>query len=94
MHLSDLQSWQQIMLSNQPEGKKITLGYSENPAAGVSVSKYKKISFACDAGMGSSALGASAFKKRLKDHDIKDIEVKHYRIEDVPKDSDAVVIQV
>ncbi len=53
---------------------------------------YKKISFACDAGMGSSALGASAFKKMLKNNGITDIEVKHYRIEDVPKDSDVVVI--
>lgn len=63
------------------EGKKLLQGQ-----------KFKKISFACDAGMGSSALGASAFKKMLKDKGITDIEVKHYRIEDVPKDSDVVVI--
>lgn len=53
---------------------------------------YQKISFACDAGMGSSAMGATAFKQRLKKVGITDIEIKHYRIEDVPQDSDVVVI--
>jgi PTS system mannitol-specific IIC component len=70
------------------EGKKIGASYSGKAIS----SKYKKISFACDAGMGSSALGASAFKKQLKNMGIDDIEVKHYRIEDVPKDSDVVVV--
>lgn len=51
-----------------------------------------KISFACDAGCGSSAMGASVFKKKLAKLNINDIEVKHYRIEDVPKDSTVIVV--
>ena len=53
---------------------------------------YKKISFACDAGMGSSAMGATTFRNRLKKAGITDIEVKHFRIEDIPADSDLAVI--
>lgn len=53
---------------------------------------YKKISFACDAGMGSSAMGATTFRNRLKKAGITDIEVKHFRIEDIPTDSDLAVI--
>lgn len=51
-----------------------------------------KISFACDAGAGSSALGATTFRKRLQKKNINGIEVKHYRIEDAPKDSDIIVV--
>ncbi|OIJ11541.1 PTS mannitol transporter subunit IIBC [Anaerobacillus alkalilacustris] len=51
-----------------------------------------KISFACDAGAGSSALGATTFRKKLQKENIEGIEVKHYRIEDVPKDSDIIVV--
>lgn len=54
--------------------------------------QYKKISFACDAGFGSSAMGASVFRKKLEKAGIDDIEVQHYRIEDVPKDSDVIVV--
>ncbi|WP_319004479.1 PTS mannitol transporter subunit IICB [Halobacillus litoralis] len=51
-----------------------------------------KISFACDAGAGSSALGATTFRKKLKKKGIEGIEVKHYRIEDAPQDSDVIVV--
>lgn len=51
-----------------------------------------KISFACDAGFGSSALGASSFRKKLIEGGVEHIEVKNYRIEDVPKDSDIMVV--
>jgi PTS system mannitol-specific IIC component len=54
--------------------------------------KVSKISFACDAGAGSSALGATTFRKRLQKKNITGIEVKHYRIEDVPADSDIIVV--
>ncbi|ARI75607.1 PTS mannitol transporter subunit IICB [Halobacillus mangrovi] len=50
------------------------------------------ISFACDAGAGSSALGATTFRKKLKKNDIEGMEVKHYRIEDAPDHSDIIVV--
>jgi len=54
--------------------------------------KYEKISFACDAGMGSSAMGATTFKRKLQKLGVEDVEVKNYRIEDVPEDSDIIVV--
>lgn len=71
------------------EGKE---GQAKSSSEKSGISEYKKISFACDAGMGSSAVGAATFKKRLKDKEIEGIEVKHYRIEDVPEDSDVIVV--
>ncbi len=50
----------------------------------------KRIAFVCDAGMGSSAMGATTFRKRLEKAG-RDIEVKHYAIENVPDDADIVV---
>ena len=50
------------------------------------------IAFACDAGMGSSAMGATTLKKRLRDAGI-DMPVKHYAIEDIPGDATVVVTQ-
>lgn len=69
------------------EGKQIV-----NESIDHTPEKVRKISFACDAGAGSSALGATSFRKRLQKKDIKGIEVKHYRIEDVPQDSDIIVV--
>ena len=51
-----------------------------------------KISFVCDAGAGSSAMGATTFRKKLQKNNIEGIEVKHYRIEDAPQDSDIIVV--
>ena len=48
------------------------------------------IAFVCDAGMGSSAMGATTFRKRLEKAGLA-IEVKHYAIENVPADADIVV---
>ena len=49
------------------------------------------VAFACDAGLGSSAMGASAFRKKLQNAGI-DITVKHYAIERVPEEAQVVVI--
>lgn len=72
--------------SMKSEGKNIL---SDNRPVAVD---FKKISFACDAGMGSSAMGATTFKNKLKKLGVEDVEVKNYRIEDVPIDSDIVVV--
>lgn len=55
-----------------------------------SLSRVKRIAFVCDAGMGSSAMGATTFRKRLEKAGLA-IEVKHYAIENVPADADIVV---
>ncbi len=50
-----------------------------------------KIAFACDAGMGSSAMGATVLKKKIDKAEIKDIEVMHTPVSSIPSDIDIVV---
>ncbi len=50
----------------------------------------KKIVFACDAGMGSSAMGATTLRKKVQAAGL-DIEVVHKAIEDIPADCQIVV---
>ena len=50
----------------------------------------KKIVFACDAGMGSSAMGASKFKNRLKKQGI-DINVSYSSVDNIEGDTQIVV---
>lgn len=77
--------------SMKSEGKELLNG-ENSKAASMMTAEVNKVSFACDAGMGSSAMGATTFKKKLQKAGITDIEVKNYRIEDVPTDSDVVVV--
>ncbi|EOR28024.1 PTS system mannitol-specific transporter subunit IIC [Clostridium sartagoforme AAU1] len=53
----------------------------------------KKIVFACDAGMGSSAMGATKLRNRIKSLDL-DIEVANSSVDTIPKDADIVVSHV
>ncbi len=53
----------------------------------------KKIVFSCDAGMGSSAMGASRFKNRIKDLNLG-IEVVNSSVDNIPSDCDIVVTHV
>ncbi len=50
----------------------------------------KRVAFVCDAGMGSSAMGATTFRKRLEKAGLN-INVTHYAIENVPQDADIIV---
>nr|WP_278429700.1 PTS mannitol transporter subunit IICBA [Brevibacillus laterosporus] len=50
----------------------------------------KKVIFACDAGMGSSAMGASILRKKFQKAGI-DVEVTNKAINDLPKNVDIVV---
>ena len=49
-----------------------------------------KIVFACDAGMGSSAMGATTLKNKLKKAGL-DIEVLHCAIEEIPADAKVII---
>lgn len=53
-------------------------------------SQVDKIIFACDAGMGSSAMGSSLLKNKFKKADI-DIDVTNMAINDLPSDVDIVI---
>lgn len=69
--------------------KKQAKGIAETtvPAAG----KISKIAFACDAGMGSSAMGATVLKKKMAAAGIEGIEVIHTPVSSIPADVQIVV---
>ncbi len=50
-----------------------------------------KIVFACDAGMGSSAMGATVLKKKITDAGLTGIDVIHSPVSSIPADAQIVV---
>ena len=60
--------------------------------AEVAADAVKKIIFACDAGMGSSAMGATKFRNRIKDAR-PEITVKNSSVDNIPADCDIAVVQ-
>ena len=55
-------------------------------------SEVKKIVFACDAGMGSSAMGATKFRNRVKANR-PDLTVINTSVDNIPSDCDIAVVQ-
>ncbi len=54
-------------------------------------SDIKRVVFACDAGMGSSAMGATVLRKKLKAIGREDILVTHSSVSSIPGDAELVV---
>lgn len=50
----------------------------------VDLSKISTIVFACDAGMGSSAMGASVLQRKFEGVGVNDVKVEHYSVSEVP----------
>lgn len=73
----------------QPETAQ-TSETQEKPEKLQTAEKMAFIVFACDAGLGSSAMGANAFRKRLEKEGITK-EVKNFAIEKVPANADVIV---
>lgn len=57
---------------------------------GLKKGKVSLIIFACDAGMGSSAMGASSLRGKIKNAGL-DIEVKHSAVDNVPSEADIIL---
>lgn len=53
--------------------------------------RIKKIAFACDAGMGSSAMGATVLKKKIAAAGLEGIEIIHTPVSSIPADVQIVV---
>jgi PTS system mannitol-specific IIC component len=51
----------------------------------------KKIVFACDAGMGSSAMGATKLRKKIQAAGFTEITVIHSPVSEVPSDADIII---
>jgi PTS system mannitol-specific IIC component len=64
---------------------------SAQEAVSASGGNVKKIIFACDAGMGSSAMGATKLRKKLKEAGLESIIVEHSPVSEVPADADIIV---
>ncbi|MBJ6363890.1 PTS mannitol transporter subunit IICB [Paenibacillus sp. GCM10012307] len=69
-----------------------TAGTAQAQAAGAAKAKedVRKIVFSCDAGMGSSAMGASILRKKMKEANV-DVAVTNTAISDIPNDADIVI---
>ncbi|MFF0830811.1 PTS mannitol transporter subunit IICB [Brevibacillus sp. NPDC003359] len=57
----------------------------------VAAADVKKVVFSCDAGMGSSAMGAASLRKKFKDAGLTEITVINTAINDIPSDADIVI---
>ena len=79
---------QKDAMKRQAKGiKEETKQTADKPAAG----KIRKIAFACDAGMGSSAMGATVLKKKIAAAGLEGIEVIHTPVSSIPADVQIVV---
>jgi len=91
---NSIESYREQSQAMKQEGKDILKDAIESTPNALLKTKNEKITFivfACDAGLGSSAMGASAFRKRLEKSGLT-IEVKHFSLEKVPSDADVIVI--
>lgn len=85
-----LEEAQEDMANRKAEAKGIQTAAS---TAAVRTEGIKKIVFACDAGMGSSAMGATKFRNRIKAQR-PDLTVINTSVDNIPSDCDIAVVQV
>ncbi|MET3506191.1 PTS mannitol transporter subunit IICBA [Halalkalibacter oceani] len=77
------------------KGKKSSVAGQVTGGAGNNKTLPKEVSkivFACDAGMGSSAMGASLLKKKVKEAEL-DVTVTNTAISNIPADAEVVITQ-
>lgn len=70
------------------QSKGIPVQNNSKPAT---TGRINKIAFACDAGMGSSAMGATVLKKKIAEAGMSGIEVIHTPVSSIPADVQIVV---
>lgn len=85
----DLTSATEKMEEMKGKKSKVT-AVLNNAQAAINPDKVNKIVFACDAGMGSSAMGASILRNKVKKAGL-DITVINTAINNLPNDADVVV---
>ncbi|HDG1672510.1 PTS mannitol transporter subunit IICBA [Kluyvera cryocrescens] len=92
--LSEATRRMQALKQQSKSGGK-TSGEQPQPAPALDLSKdlqhVRKIIVACDAGMGSSALGAGVLRKKVKDAGLAHISVTNCAINSLPDDVDLVI---
>ena len=83
-----LEEAQQKMQDMKAESKNTPTTAS---VATVDLKHITNVVFACDAGMGSSAMGAAVLQKKFKKAGLTDITVSHASVSEVPADAQLVV---
>lgn len=86
-----LEEAQEEVASRKAEAKG-TNGNTE-PVAIAKAEGVRKVVFACDAGMGSSAMGATKFRNRIKAQR-PDLTVINTSVDTIPSDCDIAVVQI
>ncbi|MGV8972408.1 MAG: PTS mannitol transporter subunit IICB [Rhodoglobus sp.] len=84
----DLTEFAERSQQMKSEGKAVLAGALDDPSS----TDLKTIVFACDAGMGSSTMGASLFRKKLTAAGRDDLLVTNTSIENIPANADVVVV--
>ncbi|MGN0404746.1 MAG: PTS mannitol transporter subunit IICB [Bariatricus sp.] len=77
-------------MKQQAKGIK-TDGTEKTEKQADAAGKVRKIAFACDAGMGSSAMGATVLKKKISAAGLEGIDVIHTPVSSIPADVQIVV---
>jgi mannitol PTS system EIICBA or EIICB component len=90
--LSDAAAKMEQMKGKKSQAASALMGNKESASAveTVTAADVNKIVFACDAGMGSSAMGASILRDKVKKADLG-VEVINTSINNLPNDADVVV---
>ena len=79
---------------NELKGKKSRISaVFETAEKAFDFATVKRIAYACDAGIGSSAMGAAVLQKKFKAAGLDDIKVFHIAVENLPTDCEVVVTQ-
>lgn len=76
--------------ASKGEAVSVSVEEVEQQTAAIPAEEIKHIVFACDAGMGSSAMGASVLKKKIQKAGL-DIEVTHASVSSIPPEAQIVV---
>ena len=84
-----LEEAQEEVASRKAEAK----GLKSEPVTIEKAQGVKKVVFACDAGMGSSAMGATKFRNRIKAQR-PDLTVINTSVDNIPADCDIAVVQI
>jgi PTS system mannitol-specific IIC component len=69
------------------DSEEVKVAWEDTQNAGA----VKKIVFACDAGMGSSVMGATKLRKKIRAAGIMDVVVEHSPVNEVPADADLII---
>ncbi|WP_312241837.1 PTS mannitol transporter subunit IICBA [Pantoea sp.] len=91
----DIEAATQRMKDMKAQSKGQTAATTGAPVAGdamsVDLNHVRKIIVACDAGMGSSAMGAGVLRKKLQDAGLSNVSVTNLAINSLPGDVDLVI---